>query len=128
MDTIILQKQGHRISNLVVNLDVNCAGLFGYVRAPCTIQNLVLDETCSITGAAYSGLIGESVGGVSGNINMTNLGNEGNVTCSGVNAGGIIGCCMSSSATFIMNRCYVTGVVVPIVKRHQKQGYLYSQN
>ena len=104
--------QGHRISNLVVNLDVNCAGLFGYVQAPCTIQNLVLDETCSITGAAYSGLIGESVGGVSGNINMTNLGNEGNVTCSGVNAGGIIGCCMSSSATFIMNRCYVTGTII----------------
>ena len=105
--------QGHRISNLVVNLpEDNCAGLFGYVQAPCTIKNIVLDKTCSITGAAYSGLIGESIGGVSGNINMSNLANEGNVTCSGVNAGGIIGCCMSSSATFIMNRCYVTGTII----------------
>ena len=105
--------QGHRISNLVVNLpEDNCAGLFGYVQAPCTIKNLVLDETCSITGAAYSGLIGEAIGGVSGNINMSNLGNEGNVTCSGVTAGGIIGICMSSSATFIMNRCYVTGTII----------------
>ena len=117
--------KGHRISNLVVEQETNCAGLFGYIKAPCTIQNIVLDETCSITGAAYSGLIGESVG-VSGNIYMTNLGNEGNVTCSGVNAGGIIGCCMSSSATFIITNCYVTGNVIGGSESGQLSGWLGS--
>ena len=107
----IFDGQGHRISNLVVEQETNCAGLFGYIKAPCTIQNLVLDETCSITGAAYSGLIGESIGGKSGDIHMTNLGNEGTVTTTGVHAGGIIGCCMSSSAHFIITNCYTTGTI-----------------
>ena len=117
--------QGHRISHLVVEQETNCAGLFGYIQAPCTIQNLTLDETCSITGAAYSGLIGESVA-VAGEIYMTNLGNEGIVTCSGVNAGGIIGCCMSSSATFIITNCYVTGNVTGGSESGQLSGWLGS--
>ena len=103
--------QGHKISNFNIEMEVNCAGLFGYIQPPCTIKNLILDETCSIVGAAYSGLIGESVGGVTGKIYMTNLGNEGSVTTGGVNAGGIIGCCMSSSATFIITNCYTTGPI-----------------
>ena len=116
--------QGHKISNFNIELDVNCAGLFGYVQPPCTIQNLILDETCSIVGAAYSGLIGESVGGVSGTITMTNLGNEGSVSTGGVNAGGIIGCCMSSSATFHITNCYTTGPISGGGESAQLSGWL----
>ncbi|MBO4642073.1 MAG: hypothetical protein J5661_04365 [Bacteroidaceae bacterium] len=118
--------QGHRISNLVVEQETNCAGLFGYIKAPCTIENLVLDETCSITGAAYSGLIGESIGGTGGDIYMTNLGNEGTVTTGGVNAGGIIGCCMSSSATFHITNCYTTGAISGGGESGQLSGWVGS--
>ena len=63
---------------------------------------------------------------MAGEIRMTNLGNEGDVTVGGVNAGGIIGCCMNSSATFIITNCYVTGNVVGGSESAQLSGWLGS--
>ena len=69
-----------------------------------------MDSSCFITGDAYvAGFIGGSNG--SGEIVMENLGYEGRVTASAQNAGGIIGCNMSSAATFILRNCYSTGTI-----------------
>ena len=103
--------QGHCISNLVINLEEDCVGLFGYVAAPCAIKNLTLDSSCSISGINYCGMIGESVPGAYGDIYMTNLGNEGSVICTGYNIGGIVGCNMKEAATFHLKNCYTTGPV-----------------
>jgi len=99
--------QGHRIKNLKISGNNDYAGLFGYVGGGAVIKNLVLDSSCSISGGSYVGLIGGSNSG--GMVTMENLGNEGSVKASGRNAGGIIGCNMNSSATFVINNCYVTG-------------------
>ena len=101
--------QGHKISNLIINTGTDCAGLFGYVAAPCTFQNLILDASCSIFGNSYCGMIGMSVPDAQGTIHMINLGNEGNVICRGQNNGGIIGCNMREAATFKFRNCYTTG-------------------
>ena len=112
--------QGHKISNLVVETGTDVsgavggvnggyAGLFGVVGGGATVKNLVLDNTCYIHGAAFTGLIGGSSG--SGTITMEQLGNEGTVLADNQNAGGIIGCNMNSSAAFVITNCYVTGPV-----------------
>ena len=103
--------QGHKISNLTVDLSTDCAGLFGQVAAPCTFQNLTLDASCSISGNSYCGMIGMSVGYARGEINFINLGNEGSVSGTGMNCGGIVGCDMSDAATYHFKNCYVTGSV-----------------
>lgn len=103
--------QGHTISNLLVNTGADCAGLFGQVAAPCTFQNLILDASCSISGNSYCGMIGMSVAYAHGDINFINLGNEGSVTGTGMNCGGIVGCDMSDAATYHFKNCYVTGPV-----------------
>ncbi len=103
--------QGHRISNLYVDRgDANFGGLFGVVGPGCKISNLVLDATCTIKGAAFCGLVGESVA-ADGQIYLTNLGNEGTVIGSAQNSAAIFGCCMSSSATVHIVNCYATGKV-----------------
>ena len=99
--------QGHKITNLRITGNNDFTGLFGYVGGGAVIKNLILDSSCSISGGSYVGLIGGSNAG--GVVTMENLGNEGTVTASGRNAGGIIGCNMGSSATFVINNCYVTG-------------------
>lgn len=101
--------QGHKIKNLRITGNNDFVGLFGYVGGGAVIKNLILDSSCSISGGSYVGLIGGS--NAAGIVTMENLGNEGTVTASGRNAGGIIGCNMSSSATFVINNCYVTGSI-----------------
>lgn len=103
--------QGHTISNLKVDTGADCAGLFGYVAAPCTFQNLILDASCSISGNSYCGMIGMSVSYARGDISFINLGNEGNVTGTGMNCGGIVGCDMQDAATYHFKNCYVTGKI-----------------
>lgn len=101
--------QGHRISNLKVSTNQDYTGFFGCVAGDAVIKNLILDSTCSISGNAFVGLIGGS--NSSGTITMENLGNEGTVKSTNQNAGGIIGCNMSSAAYFVIRNCYVTGTI-----------------
>ncbi len=103
--------QFHVVSNFVLVSDQQGQGFFGFIAPPANISNMTLDNTCSITAQAYCGLIGESKGGLTGQINLTCLGNEGSVTASGPNAAGIFGCCMSSSATISIENCYTTGPI-----------------
>jgi len=113
--------QGHTISGLTLSLGSNYIGLFGVVSGGATIKNFVLDASCSISGHAFVGLIGGSNG--SGVVTMECLGNEGSVTATAQNAGGIFGCNMSAGTTPIFRNCYVTGPVKGELESGQITGY-----
>ena len=113
--------QGHTLSGLTMKSSSNYVGLFGVVGGGVVIKNFVLDETCSIRGESYVGIIGGSNG--SGNVTMECLGNEGSVTANTRNAGGIFGCNMSGAATPIFLNCYVTGPVKGGCESGQFTGY-----
>ena len=100
--------QNHVISNLSVN-GGDYTGLFGVIGGGADIKNFVLDASCSITGNAFCGAIGGTNGG--GNVYITNIGNEGNVTGAAQNASGILGVDMGGSATLYIRNCYVTGAI-----------------
>ena len=102
----IFDGQGHRIKNLHIS-GADYSGLFGALGGGATISNLVLDSTCSISGSNYVGLAGGSTG--SGRVTFSCVGNEADVTASGVNAGGIIGCNKGSTGTFSITNCYNAG-------------------
>ena len=100
--------QGHTISNLTIS-GGNYAGMFGVIGNGAKIENFVLDNTCSISGASYCGIIGGTNG--SGQVHITNVGNEGTVTGSGANVSGIIGVDMGGAADMFITNCFVTGAI-----------------
>lgn len=112
---------GHTFSNLTIRSVGNYIGLFGIVSGGATIKNFVLDETCSIFGGSYVGIIGGSNG--VGTVTMECLGNEGSVTATVRNAGAIFGCNMSGAATPVFINCYATGPVKGDFESGQITGY-----
>ena len=112
---------GHTFSNVNITSTHSYTGLFGIVTGGVTIKNFVLDESCSISGKAFVGIIGGSNG--SGTVTMECLGNEGTVTAANQNAGGIFGCNMSGAASPIFINCYVTGPVKGGKESGQLTGY-----
>ena len=117
--------QGHTISGLVVNIDQNDLGLFGTVGGGTTIKNIILDQTCSLTGKGYVGLVGCFRDG-SGELHLENLGNEGSVTASGPNAGGVIGCNYNNNNNMYLLNCYSTGPISGGNESAQITGWLGS--
>ena len=103
----VFDGQGHRIKNLHISGSGDFTGLFGAVGGGATISNLILDSSCSISGGNYVGLAGGSTG--AGNVSFSCVGNEANVTATGANAAGIIGCNKGSTCTFSITNCYNTG-------------------
>lgn len=98
----------HTISNMVVNHTEPGAGLFGTVSKG-TIKNLLIDESCSVTGAKYAGgLIGHSSG--ANTVNIIQVGVMCDVTCEGEAAAGLIGNANASSVCNI-TRCFTTGTI-----------------
>ena len=102
----VFDGHGHRIKNLHVS-GTDYVGLFGAVGGGANISNLVFDSSCSISGRNYVALVGGSTG--SGTVTISKVGNEANVTASGVNAAGIVGCNKGSTCTFSITNCYNTG-------------------
>lgn len=100
--------QKHVFSNFNYN-GGNYSGLFGVIGDGAVIKNFVLDKTCSINGNAYVGAIGGTNGG--GNVYISGIGNEGNVTGAAQNASGILGVDMGGAATLHIKNCYVTGAI-----------------
>lgn len=122
---------GHTISNLttVDNSSADYQGFVGYLESGGAIQNLTLDESCSVTGSDnVGGICGESygtikncynsasvsgsmyVGGVCGSSTsgtITNCGNGGAVTSSSHFVGGVCGYNYYST----IKNCYNTGTV-----------------
>ena len=102
--------QFHTISNLIIDNDKNYQGLFSLIGDGAVIKNFVLDETCSISGNAFCGIIGGTVN-ASGKIYITNVGNEGTVTTTNQNAAGIIGVDQGGLTDMFITNCWVTGAV-----------------
>ena len=118
----------HTVSNLIIDMpDVNNVGFISQVKTGATLKNIVFDSSCSITGGTYVGLIGGSPSGESGEIYMTNVGNEGNVTATaGENAGAIIGCNHGSAALYQLTGCYSTGTISGVKENGALSGWVGS--
>lgn len=102
----IFDGQGHRILNLHIS-GGNYTGLFGVVGGGASICNFIFDSSCSIEGNSYVAIVGGSTG--VGNINFSCIGNEADVTGTGLNVASIIGYNKGSSSTFYITDCYNTG-------------------
>lgn len=100
--------QNHVIKNLKVN-GGDYTGLIGVITDGAIVKNFTLDKTCAINGNAFCGIIGGTNGG--GNVYISNLGNEGNVTGTAQNASGILGVDMGGSMTLHISNCYVSGAI-----------------
>ncbi|MBR6129872.1 MAG: dockerin type I repeat-containing protein [Bacteroidaceae bacterium] len=103
--------QQHRISELHINADANYVGFIGRCGNGALIENLLLDETCSIN--AYGECVA-LVGGtnqMAGNVTLRNLGNMGNVYATGVQAAGIFGGNTGSQTTLLIENCFSTGAI-----------------
>ncbi len=101
--------QGHVINNLKIESQDNNVGLFGIVAGGAVIRNFVLSENSSISGGDYVGIVGSSTG--AGLITIEKVGNEANITGTGRNVAGIIGCNMGSTCQFFISNCYNTGTI-----------------
>ena len=123
---------GHTISNLTVdNSSADYQGFVGYLESGGAIQNLTLDENCSVTGNDnVGGICGDNygtikncynsasvsgsrmyVGGICGSSTygtITNCGNGGAVTSSSDYVGGVSGYNQINST---IKNCYNTGTV-----------------
>ena len=100
--------QGHVFKNFSYG-GGDYSGLFGVIGDGAVIKNFVLDSSCSISGNAFCGIIGGTNG--SGNVYISNVGNEGSVTGGAQNASGIIGVDMGGAANMFITNCYVMGAV-----------------
>ena len=117
--------QGHRIKNLVIaNTNTTSAtgtgvGLFGCVAGTSTIENLIVDKSCQITGSYYgtAGIVGclalpseSSTDAI--DFTMVNCGNEADIT-GNINAAGLVGGTYNTETygNLAMNiwNCYNTG-------------------
>lgn len=97
----------HKISHMTVNGET-ATGFFGTVEK-ADICDLIIDETCSVTGVKYTGgLIGHSSSG--NKVNITGVGVLCDVIGSGEAAAGIIGNANSGSICNI-SKCWTTGKI-----------------
>ena len=100
--------QGHTISNFILGAG-DYAGLISTIADGANIHDFIFDETCSISGGAFVGIIGGTSG--AGNIYITNVGNEGYVYGTAQNVCGILGVDQGGSMTLHIRNCWVTGTI-----------------
>lgn len=99
----------HVIRGLEIQqVEQNGVGLFGYIDSPAIIKNITLDNTCSLLGNRFVGIVGSVVGDLSGEVTMSGIGYEGSIEAAGATAAGILGCGGGSGRVNIIN-CYTTG-------------------
>ena len=103
--------QQHRISELHINTTYNYTGFIGRCGNGALIENLLLDETCSInTTSECAALVGGTYQ-MGGSVTLRNLGNMGNVFAGGVQAAGIFGGNTGSQTTLLIENCFSTGAI-----------------
>lgn len=102
--------QGHVISNLHINASNNFTGFVGQAGNGLVVKNMVLDETCSISGGECAALVG-GANQMSGTVTLLNLGNMGNVYSTSKQAAGIFGGNAGSKATLLVENCFSTGAI-----------------
>lgn len=103
--------QGHKISNLNMTSE-NCA-FITVAGGGCTVKNLLIDSTCEFNGTGR-------VAGIISAVNYTdfgepltiiNCGNEANVTGTGNNCAGILGCNYGNGVYVIIRNCFNSGTI-----------------
>lgn len=103
--------QQHRISELHINYSGNYVGFIGRCGNGALIENLLLDETCSInTTGECAGFVG-GTNQMNGTVTLRNLGNMGNVYASIQQAAGIFGANTGSQTTLLIENCFSTGAI-----------------
>lgn len=120
------QGNGVVVSNFVIDNDQIAQGFFGWVTGGADISGIVFDNTCSISCNERAGIIGAAKDG--GTVKITRLGNEGNVTTTSRNAGGIIGTDLSGACTLLIDQCYSTGTIVGGKESAQIAGWTGSNS
>ena len=137
--------QYHTISNLVVNKpETNGVGLVAVMNSlPSAgfggigdsdaraaegvyIKNVVLDESCSLLGRGYIGIVGMTAPWA-GHVNISGLMMCGDVTANGgPNASGVFGCVMSSTCHVTINNSGMVGNVYGPKENGSFSGWLGS--
>lgn len=103
--------QQHRISELHINTSYNYTGFIGRCGNGALIENLLLDETCSISTTGECVALVGGTNQMAGNVTLRNLGNMGNVYAGGVQAAGIFGGNTGSQTTLLIENCFSTGAI-----------------
>lgn len=104
---------GHKVSNMIIDVQSGNKGFIGFIQAGSTVKNLVVDNTCEIYSIGWSaGIVGASTG--KGTLTIENCGNEAivNVGADGPNGAGILGVNDLSQADVRIINCYNTGDIV----------------
>lgn len=101
---------GHRISNLVVNKpDVETLGLLvTWTDSGVVIENLFIDNTCSITGKRNIGLVGFHT---EKKLMVRNVHTEATVKAINGQAGGIVGTANNPKTSLVLKDCYIGGEI-----------------
>ena len=90
------------------------------------IKNVVLDESCELTGRGYVGLVGMTAPWA-GHVNIKGVMMCGDVTANGgPNASGVFGCVMSSTCHVTIDNCGMTGNVYGPKENGSFSGWLGS--
>ena len=103
--------QQHRISEMHINSTDKYVGFIGRCGNGALIENLLLDETCSISTTSECAAFVGGTYQMSGSVTLRNLGNMGNVYANGVQAAGIFGGNTGSQTTLLIENCFSTGAV-----------------
>lgn len=103
--------QQHRISEMHINTSYNYTGFIGRCGNGALIENLLLDETCSISTTGECVAFVGGTNQMAGNVTLRNLGNMGNVYAGGVQAAGIFGGNTGSQTTLLIENCFSTGAI-----------------
>ena len=114
--------QGHRIKNMIINRpDVERQGFFGDLRGNpnsrgqgTVIKNLIIDKSCSITGALRTGGITGTGQNNEKEIIIMNCVNEASITTTAKNAGGITGGSTSNHPIWKITNCINTGTITAL--------------
>ncbi|MBQ7988922.1 MAG: glycerophosphodiester phosphodiesterase, partial [Bacteroidaceae bacterium] len=120
----IFDGQFHTISNLTLAREQGDVALVSYAQPGCTIKNLVLDETCSASGASHTAGIVSRCTGAHEPIYLLNLGYEGIITDLGINAGGIHANSPYAGPITVMKNCYSTGKINGTAYNGQLSGWV----
>ena len=114
--------QGHRIKNMIINRPSNeMQGFFGNLRGNpnsrgegTVIKNLIIDKSCSITGALRTGGITGTGQNRDKEIVIMNCVNEASITTTTKNAGGITGGSTSNHPIWRIENCVNTGTITAL--------------
>lgn len=121
----VFDGRGHTLKNINYTSG-DRVGIFGTIKN-ATIQNFIVDESCEISGANYVGIIGIAENDISGGKTIVSgIVNNGKITASGINAGGIIGCVFSAGGSIEITDCAVIGTVTGVKESAAICGWLHE--